>query len=160
MAINIGAANRQASQLGSYARDLQTAVNNLNDYQNSLNNNWQGREMGEINAAIEKTKVRIKQVAAELDALSSDVINTANQIKREEDAAAAAALAAAQRQTRINNVRNELNVANNEVSRLKNIAVNLAKQRNASYSAKQEANANYQNALRRATDLQKTLNSI
>lgn len=160
MAINIGAANWQASQLGAYASELRTAINNLNAYQGSLNSNWQGREMGEINAAIDSTKGRINQVAAELDALSRDVMYNANQIKREEDAAAAAALAAAQRQTRINNVRTELSVANNEANRLRVEYEKVLKQRGASNSAKQRAYNDYQNALSKVNNLQNTLNSL
>lgn len=101
MAININAANNQAAQLNNNISQLRSAKNQLLAYRTSISNNWQGKEVGNIITAIDQVIRDIDSAVKNLNYLSTDIKNTAAQIKREEDAAAAAAKAKAEKEQRI-----------------------------------------------------------
>ena len=118
MAINISAANSQASQLRGYADKLQQAKNQLNNYKSSLETNWHGQEVAYITRGIDQTVAQIDDVIRQLNSLSNDLRNTAAQIKREDDAAAAAARARALKQKRIQTAQMNYNRAVDECDNL------------------------------------------
>ncbi len=116
MAINVNVANKQAGQLNNNIFQLCDAKKQLLAYKSSVSNNWQGREVTYILTAIDQVIGDIDSAIRNLDSLSTDIKNTAAQIKREEDASAAAARAAAAKQQRIrtaqtayDNAREDLN---------------------------------------------------
>ncbi len=101
MAINVNAANNQASQLSNNVAKLRDAKKQMQAYKSSVSNNWQGKEVTYILTAIDRVIADIDRVIGNTNSLSSDIRSTAAQIKREEDAAAAAARAKAAREQRI-----------------------------------------------------------
>ncbi len=77
-----------------YSLCLRDIRNKLNSYKANLNNSWQAEEMVLINRAIDGINNDISSLSTTLDSLGQDIITTANDIKREEEARAAAAAAA------------------------------------------------------------------
>lgn len=97
MAINVSAANNQATQLIDNISKLRDAKKKMQAYRASVSNNWQGKEVTYILTAIDRVIEDINSAIRNLESLSTDIKSVASQIKREEDAAAAAARAAAER---------------------------------------------------------------
>lgn len=115
MAIDVNAANWQANQLASYATRLQSAKNQLTQYKCSISSEWQGQEVKYILQGIEKAIAEINSIVRELNTLSSDVKNTANTIRKEEEAAARAW---AEKQRRIQVAQEKYVAAEREVEEL------------------------------------------
>lgn len=101
MAINVNNANNQATQLSGNISQLNNAKRQMLVYKSSVSSSWQGKEVGYITTAIDQVIGEIDSAIRNLDALSTDIKNTAMQIKSEEEAAAAAARAKAEKQQRI-----------------------------------------------------------
>lgn len=115
MAINTFAANQQADRLRSYETQLTQAKNSLRAYQYSLTANWAGEEASHINRAIEQVLSQITAAQNQLAPLAQDIKNTAEQIRREEEAAAALA----QKQAQIRQVSADLEAAQKSAEELK-----------------------------------------
>ncbi len=121
MAINVGAANSQASQLSSNVSQLRNAKNQLVTYRSTITSNWQGAEVGYIVSAINQLIDEIDGAIRNLDSIGGDIRQTAEQIRREEEAAAAAAAAArarAEKQRRIQAAQQKYNEARDELDKL------------------------------------------
>lgn len=91
MAIDVNKANRQSQNLGDNISQLRNAKKQMLAYKTSVSGNWQGKEVGYINSAIDRVIRDIDNAIRGLDSLSNDIRNTAAQIRREEEAAAARA---------------------------------------------------------------------
>ena len=90
MSINISFENSQANKISDYISNLREMRNKLNEIKNNLNNAWRAEEMLYINNNIESIETEISRLWSTLDSLSADIITTALEIKREEEAKAAA----------------------------------------------------------------------
>ena len=161
MSINVNLANAQADQLSTNISQLSQAKNNLEDYKNSLNSNWQADEMSFINQAIERIMEQINSTMNAIDSLVNDVRDTAAEIKREEDAARAARI----RQEKINRADENLNNAKTEAEgfrqRIEEAQMNMND--NSEYENPieyQDIQDSYNNALQIVDELQEVLNSI
>lgn len=85
--IDVGSANVRASELRSYASNLRSAYNLLEQYQTEIQINWQAQEVAFYVSAINNVQARLNSAAAELDSIASSVSSTASQIRAEEEAA-------------------------------------------------------------------------
>lgn len=126
MGINVAAARIQAVQLNDNAFQLKSAKNKLKMYRSVISDNWSGKEVPYILAAIDETMNDINKSIKELESLSRDIKQVAEQIKREEEAAAAAAAAAAKQQ-RINKAQAEYDEACKELDDLNEKKASLIK---------------------------------
>ena len=114
MAINV-----QANQLTDNVSRLRNARKQMLEYKSSVSANWQGKEVGYIQSAIDGVIADIDAAMRSLESLGSDIKSTAAQIKREEDAAAAAAArAATARQQRIADAQSECDKAQQHLDSL------------------------------------------
>lgn len=169
MAINVSAANGLASQLASYTTQLTQARNYLSGYKNSLNSAWQAPEMAYINKAIDQTVADINNALNQLNPLSNDIRNAADEIRREEEAAAALA----RKQEQIRKVRADLDAAKavaDELKRKLDQLVRIANNRpkgvaGIAYIASDKAaiataQAAFTDAARRVDELQRTLDQL
>ena len=161
MSINVNLANAQANQLSTNISQLSQAKNNLEDYKNSLNSNWQADEMSFINQAIERIMEQINSTINAIDSLVNDVRDTAAEIKREEDAARAARI----RQEKINRADENLNNAKIEVEgfrqRIEDAQMNMNDNSEYENSTEyQNIQDSYNNAIQIVDELQEVLNSI
>lgn len=127
MAINVNTANNQAARLNDNISKLRDAKRQMQAYRSSVSNNWQGKEVTYILAAIDRVIGDIDSAIRNLDSLSSDIKSTAAQIKREEDAAAAAARAQAAKQQRIREAQNKYDEAREELDDLEEAKEKLLK---------------------------------
>ena len=90
MGINVGLAQAQAGKLSRYAATLHDVKNQLNGVKGSLNQGWQAKEMMYINETIDSINREIANLSTKLENIGSDIVATAQQIKREEEAKARA----------------------------------------------------------------------
>lgn len=118
MAINVNAANYQAAQINDNISKLRDAKRRMQAYRSSISNNWQGKEVAYILTAIDRVIEDIDSTISNMGSLSTDIKNTAAQIKREEDAAAAAARAKAAKQQRIRAAQSAYDNARDELDDL------------------------------------------
>ncbi|ADU31806.1 hypothetical protein [Evansella cellulosilytica] len=95
MSINVSLANSQANRVRDYASTMKAIRSSLSGVRGSLNNGWNAREMSFINYAIDDLRGEMNSVNNRLQAISSDIVTTAYEIKREEEEAKRAAERAA-----------------------------------------------------------------
>jgi predicted RNase H-like nuclease (RuvC/YqgF family) len=105
--INTSVANQYAEKLRSYETQLTQAKTNLRAYQTGITSGWQSAEVSYINRAIEQVLAQITAAQNQIAPIAQEIKNTAEQIRREEEAAAALA----QKQAQIREVRTELEAA-------------------------------------------------
>ena len=163
MAINVSAANALADQLRSYETQLAQAKNSLREYQSAISANWQANETGYINQAIERAIVDINNVQNQLNPLSIDIRNAAEQIRCEEEAAAALA----RKQEQIRKARANLDTAKLEADdqkkKLDKLVRNLNKKKTltaADKAALKAAQTTYIDAIHIVERLQNQLNQL
>lgn len=94
MGINVYRANNQANRIRDNASTLRDVRNRLSNIKESLNGQWNAEEMIFLNIDFDKICNDIAVLSSRLDSLVYDIVATANEIRREEEAAAAAAAAA------------------------------------------------------------------
>lgn len=94
MPIDLRLAEYQSSRLQNYARQIRQAQQQLRNYQSTLTEHWQGREIGYIGQGIEKTLAQMEKTACQLESMSRDLLSAANAIHQEEMAQIAAARSA------------------------------------------------------------------
>lgn len=99
MGINVSHATSQANRIRDYASKLRDIRNSMNIYKGNLNGDWQAEEMHYVNRIIDKINNEISRLSSDLDSLGRDIITTAHEIRREEEAREAAARAAAAART-------------------------------------------------------------
>lgn len=87
MGVNISQANSQAAQLRTYATRLNQVKSYLISYKSSLDSNWRGDEIKSIDSAIDAINRRIQNLQALLNSTATNIVDSANQIRREEIAA-------------------------------------------------------------------------
>lgn len=87
MGVNISQANYQAAQLRAYATRLNQVKSYLVSYKSSLDSNWRGDEIKLIDSAIDTINRRIQNLQALLNSTATNIIASANQIRKEEIAA-------------------------------------------------------------------------
>lgn len=94
MGISVGYASSQAHKINSYASTLRDVKNSMNNMKSNLGYNWQAVEINYVNRAIDLITKDLSNLESSLNLLNSDIVSTANEIKREEDARLAAEVAA------------------------------------------------------------------
>lgn len=90
MGINVEQARSQASQISQYVSVLRDIQRSMDSFRGDLNQVWQAEEMNYVNNAISSMMQQLSSCSSSLDSLSSDIISTAQEIKREEEAREAA----------------------------------------------------------------------
>ncbi|CAM4339047.1 WXG100 family type VII secretion target [Paenibacillus tarimensis] len=96
MGINVGLASSQAGQLRQQASELSASLNNLAQFKAQLGQGWKAEEVAYINQAIDSIHKEITQLAAALNSLGGDIVQTAQEIREEELRREAEARAAAE----------------------------------------------------------------
>ena len=87
MAIDVSAARTQSARIKAQLEELNAAISKLNAYRSELSASWQADEVAYYTKAIDQTIEQLKGIKNQLDTLSSSVVNTANAIAKEEQAA-------------------------------------------------------------------------
>lgn len=95
MKINVSRESQLAREIGSYEQVLNTIKNKLDSYNTKLASGWKATEMAYITNAINDIKGDLSKVASKLSSIESEIISTAQMIRREEEAKEAAERAAA-----------------------------------------------------------------
>lgn len=99
MKINVSQAYSQANRISEYASSLNDIKSRLLDFKGNINSGWQAEEMVYINKAIDSISREISELQALLLTIGPDIVEAANEIKREEEAREAAERAAAEKAT-------------------------------------------------------------
>lgn len=73
MPIDMMRVNAHVAQFQGCASDIRAAINQLRSYQNALNANWSGRELGYINAEIEYLCDHLQRASSQMSQLAGDV---------------------------------------------------------------------------------------
>lgn len=85
MKINVSRESQLAREIGSYEQVLQAIKNKLDSYNTKLASGWKGTEMAYITNAINEIKGDLSKVASKLSSIESEIISTAQMIRREEE---------------------------------------------------------------------------
>lgn len=114
--MNYDLANSQANQISSDAVDLQHALKRMTDYKSLINANWKSQEVVYVNQAIDEVISLIKKSINDMNQLSKEIKITAADIKKEEKAAAEKLRA--EKEKRIREAQDKLDLAIDELSAL------------------------------------------
>lgn len=169
MTMNINGTFQQADQLRSYETQLTQAKNNLRSYQSSLYANWNCEEMIYISRAIDQVLSEITSAQNQLVPIANEIKNTAEQIRREEEAATILA----QKQAQIHQLQTDLEAAQKTEEELKKQLEQLIRNSGnqpRDYASKftgvinqtmiNKAQMIYADATRRVEEIQNLLNQI
>ena len=88
MAIDVNAATVQANRMGDSIAELYSARDKMRNYRDSIAASWKGDEVRYITTAVDQVIAQIEQAIRDIQSLKTDVVNTANQIQKEEIEAA------------------------------------------------------------------------
>lgn len=94
MKINVSRETELARKIGSYEGKLQTLKSNLANSKTTVNSGWKAQEVVYINQALTQVMNELSKIAPDLRSIETEIISTANAIKKEEDEKEAAELAA------------------------------------------------------------------
>lgn len=86
MGINLNSAHYHANRIKKAASALKAVRTDLMSSKNSINQSWTAKEMIYINRAFNDLNRELSSLAANLNALSNNIVSAAYQIKREEEA--------------------------------------------------------------------------
>ena len=85
MRISMTQINNQTWQLRSQASQLREVRSNLSRFQMDLNAAWVGSEISMTNLAVDDYRERARRIADTLDALSHEIHQVADSIRREDE---------------------------------------------------------------------------
>lgn len=85
MGVDVGLENVHKNSLYNCANNLRNIQSQLNTYKSSISQNWNGDEVQYIITAIEQAISKSEYIANKIEALGSDMVNTAYIIKEEEN---------------------------------------------------------------------------
>ena len=72
------------------SNSLRNIAKNLNDFKISISNEWQAEEITYICKAIENINSQLFSLALNIESINSDIVQVAQEIRREDEAKAAA----------------------------------------------------------------------
>lgn len=96
MKIDVSSEIANARAIGGYESVLNQIAGAIDGYKGNLNGAWTATEVTQVNTALDQVRQKLSGIAMQLRSIESDIISTAQAIRREEDEREAAEIRARQ----------------------------------------------------------------